>query len=77
MTCWMIAAKALKECSVQLKGDVVMAAVCGEMCQETVDEFQPPAFVSKDIGARFLATHGGVADYAIIAETSGLKGRAA
>lgn len=32
MTCWLIAAKALQDAKVRLKGDIVLSAVCGELC---------------------------------------------
>src|SRR6476619_2182798 len=40
MTCCLIAAKALQNAKVRLKGDLVLAAVCGELCGDPVDEFQ-------------------------------------
>jgi acetylornithine deacetylase/succinyl-diaminopimelate desuccinylase-like protein len=43
-------------------------AVVGEIGLEPVDEFQSPAYLSKEAGTRFAITHGGVADYALVAE---------
>ena len=37
---------------------IVVSAVAGEISREPVDEFQGTAYLSKDLGARFMATHG-------------------
>jgi acetylornithine deacetylase/succinyl-diaminopimelate desuccinylase-like protein len=46
----------------------MLMAVVGEIGLEPVDEFQPPAYVAKEAGTRYAITHGGVADYALVAE---------
>lgn len=71
MATWLIAARALKQVGVRLRGDLVLAAVVGEISVEPVDEFAGPEHVSKDIGARFLVARGYTADYAIVAEGTG------
>src|SRR2546430_10545100 len=38
-----------------------MAAVCGEICQDPVDEFQGHDHLANDIGTRYAITHGGIA----------------
>jgi acetylornithine deacetylase/succinyl-diaminopimelate desuccinylase-like protein len=43
-------------------------AVVGEIGLEPVDEFQSPAYLAKEAGTRFAITHGGVGDYALVAE---------
>lgn len=68
MACWMVAAKALREAGVQLKGDLLLTSVVGEIGLEPVDEFQPPKYIAKEAGARYLVNRGYVADYAIVAE---------
>jgi acetylornithine deacetylase/succinyl-diaminopimelate desuccinylase-like protein len=68
MATWLLAAKAIKDAGVRLKGDLVLMAVVGEIGVEPVDEFQPPAYLAKEPGTRFAITHGGVADYALVAE---------
>ncbi len=69
LACTLIAAKALKESKIRLKGDLIVTAVCGELGQEPIDEFQGLDYVGKDIGAHWLMTHGGIfADYALVAE---------
>ena len=73
MAAFLIAAKAIKGAGVRLKGDLLLSAVVGETSHEPSDG-PPGALVeTKDLGARFLATHGGVADYALIAEGTGFS----
>ena len=73
MAAFLIAAKAVKRAGVQLKGDLLLSAVVAETSHEPVDD--PPGVLVEtlDLGARFLATHGGVADYALIAEGTGFS----
>ncbi len=68
MATWLIAAKAIKDSGVKLKGDLMLMAVVGEIGVEPVDEFQPPEYLAKEAGTRYAITHGGVADYALVAE---------
>jgi acetylornithine deacetylase/succinyl-diaminopimelate desuccinylase-like protein len=73
MTCWLIAAKALKQASVRLKGDVVLTAVCGEICDDPVDEFQGRDYLGNDIGTRYAITHGAISHYALVGEATNFK----
>lgn len=68
---FMIAAKAIKDSGCQLNGELLLSAVVAETAYEPADG--PPGEVidAKELGARFLATHGGVADYVIVAEGTG------
>jgi acetylornithine deacetylase/succinyl-diaminopimelate desuccinylase-like protein len=68
MATWLLAAKAIKDSGVSLKGDLMLMAVVGEIGVEPVDEFQSPEYLAKEPGTRFAITHGGVADYALVAE---------
>ena len=68
MATWLLAAKAIKDSGVTLKGDLLLMAVVGEIGVEPVDEFQSPQYLAKEPGTRFAITHGGVADYALVAE---------
>jgi acetylornithine deacetylase/succinyl-diaminopimelate desuccinylase-like protein len=72
MAAFLIAAKAIKTSGHRLKGDLLLSAVVTETGGEPCDDDPPGGFVeSKEIGARFLITHGGVADYALVAEGTG------
>ena len=68
MATFLLAAKAIKDAGIRLKGDLLLMAVVGEIGVEPVDEFQPPDYLAKEPGTRFAITHGGVADYALVAE---------
>jgi acetylornithine deacetylase/succinyl-diaminopimelate desuccinylase-like protein len=68
MAAFMMAAKALKTAGITLRGDLLLSAVPGEIGYEAVDEFQAPTYLSKEVGTRYLIQHGGVADYALVAE---------
>jgi acetylornithine deacetylase/succinyl-diaminopimelate desuccinylase-like protein len=73
MAAFLIAAKAVKTSGIRLKGDLLLSAVVAETSHEPSDG--PPGEVveTMDLGARFLVTHGGVADYALIAEGTGFS----
>jgi acetylornithine deacetylase/succinyl-diaminopimelate desuccinylase-like protein len=72
MAAFLIAAKAIKMSGHCLKGDLLLSAAVTETGGEPCDDDPPGLFVeSKEIGARFLITHGGVADYALVAEGTG------
>ncbi|MBI2370515.1 MAG: M20/M25/M40 family metallo-hydrolase [Deltaproteobacteria bacterium] len=73
LTCTLIMAKALKQSGVPFKGDIILTGVAGEIGRAPVDQFQGPAYRGKGAGARFLVSHGVVADYAIVVEPSQLR----
>jgi acetylornithine deacetylase/succinyl-diaminopimelate desuccinylase-like protein len=68
MAAFMIAAAALRRSGAELRGDLLLSAVTGEIGYEPVDEFAAPKYLSKETGTRFLIQHGGVADFALVAE---------
>ena len=71
MAAFLVAARAIRDAGHPLRGDLVVSAVAGEISREPVDEWQGTAYLSKDLGARFMVTHGVVADYALVAEGTG------
>src|SRR4051812_15203727 len=71
MAAFLVAAKAIKQANYPLRGDLIVSAAAGEISREPVDEFQGWQYLSKDLGARFMATHGAVADFCLIAEGTG------
>jgi acetylornithine deacetylase/succinyl-diaminopimelate desuccinylase-like protein len=73
LAAFLIAAKAVKSTGRRLKGDLVLTAVVAETSAEPSDEPLGTFIETKDLGARFLATHGGVADYALVAEGTGFS----
>lgn len=69
MSCFLIAAKALKSADIDLAGRLFLTACPGEIGPEPIEENRGIAYMGKDIGAHYLFHHGGVApDYAIAAE---------
>jgi acetylornithine deacetylase/succinyl-diaminopimelate desuccinylase-like protein len=68
MAAFLIAAKTLKKSGSTLRGDLLLSAVPGEIGYEAVDEFDSPQYLSKEVGTRYLIQHGGVADFALVAE---------
>jgi acetylornithine deacetylase/succinyl-diaminopimelate desuccinylase-like protein len=71
MAAFLIATKAIKDSKYPLPGDVLVSAVINETGGEPCDD-EPGAYEqSKELGTRFLVTHGAVADYALVAEGTG------
>ncbi|MGA0602910.1 peptidase M20 [Caulobacter sp. KR2-114] len=69
MSCFLMAAKALKTAGIDLAGKMYLTACPGEIGPEPIEEHRGIAYMGKDIGAHYLFHHGGVApDYAIAAE---------
>ena len=69
MSCFLIAAKALKKAGYDLSGKLYLTASPGEIGPEPIEEMRGIAYMGKDIGTHYVFHHGGVApDYAIAAE---------
>jgi acetylornithine deacetylase/succinyl-diaminopimelate desuccinylase-like protein len=74
LACYVEAVRALGDAGVRLRGDVMIACVCGE-----IEKTQwHPDFVGREFrgyaaGSRFLASHGGVADMCILGEPTEQK----
>lgn len=70
MAAFMMAAKAILDSGVKLKGDLLLTMVVGEIGQAPIDEFQGPRYLGKGIGAKHLVDHGVWGDCALVAETT-------
>jgi acetylornithine deacetylase/succinyl-diaminopimelate desuccinylase-like protein len=70
---FMIAGKALKTSGVKLKGDVVLAAVVGEISRTPIGPWQSRDYRGEGVGTRHLLTHGMHTDYAVCADGSDLN----
>ena len=68
LACYIEALRALTETGVALRGDVVVAAVCGEIEKAQYGDAQGPEFRGYATGSRHLVTHGGLADMCILGE---------
>ncbi|MCW3014364.1 MAG: hypothetical protein JWO02_1456 [Solirubrobacterales bacterium] len=73
LAAFMVAGKALAQSGVKLRGDLVLAAVAGEISRTPIDEYQSGSFRGEGTGTRHLIAHGGQADYAICADGSALQ----
>jgi acetylornithine deacetylase/succinyl-diaminopimelate desuccinylase-like protein len=70
---FMMAGKALKKSNVKLKGDVVFAAVVGEISRTPIGPWQTKEYRGEGVGTRHLLTHGMHTDYAVVADGSDLN----
>lgn len=70
---FMMAGKALKTSGVKLKGDVILAAVVGEISRTPIGPWQTKEYRGEGAGTRHLLTHGMHSDYAVVADGSDLN----
>jgi acetylornithine deacetylase/succinyl-diaminopimelate desuccinylase-like protein len=69
----LIAIEAIAEAGIELPGDISFGGVVGEIEKTAVEEFQGVEYSGYGIGTRHLVTHGVTADFALLAEPTGLK----
>lgn len=70
---FMMAGKALKKSGVKLRGDVIFAAVVGEISRTPIGPWQTKEYRGEGVGTRHLLTHGMHSDYAVVADGSDLN----
>jgi acetylornithine deacetylase len=68
VACYVEAVRALQDAGVRLRGDVLIAAVAGEIEKTQQGDAQGAEFRGYAAGSRYLVTHGGVADMCILGE---------
>ena len=68
LACYVEAVRALQEAGVRLKGDVLIAAVCGEIEKTQYGDAQGSEYRGYAAGSRYLVSHGGVADMCLLGE---------
>jgi len=68
LACYVEAVRALQDAGVRLAGDVLVAAVCGEIEKAQQGDAQGAEYRGYAAGSRYLVTHGGVADMCILGE---------
>jgi acetylornithine deacetylase len=68
LACYVEAVRALLDSGVRLRGDVLIAAVCGEIEKSQYGEAQGAQYRGYAAGTRYLVTHGGVADMCLLGE---------
>jgi acetylornithine deacetylase len=73
LACYVEALRALADAGVRLRGDVMIAAVCGEIEKTQYGDAQGAEFRGYAAGSRHLVSHGGVADMCILGEPTESK----
>jgi acetylornithine deacetylase/succinyl-diaminopimelate desuccinylase-like protein len=69
LACYVEVVRAIQDAGLRLKGDVVVAAVSGEIEKaQWGDEFRGAEYRGYAAGSRHLVTHGGVADMCVLGE---------
>ena len=68
LACYVEAVRSLQEDGVRLKGDVLIAAVSGEIEKTQQGDAQGAEYRGYAAGTRHLVTHGGVADMCLLGE---------
>jgi acetylornithine deacetylase len=73
LACALVAIEAIAKAGIKLSGDISFGAVVGEIEKVPVEEFQGVEYSGYGIGTRHLVTHGITADFALLAEPTGLR----
>ena len=68
LACYVEAVRSLQDAGVRLRGDVLIAAVCGEIEKTQYAEAQGAQYRGYAAGTRYLVSHGGVADMCLLGE---------
>src|SRR6476620_4447801 len=68
ISCYVEAVSALQDAGVRLRGDVLLAAVCGEIEKTQQGDAQGAQYRGYAAGTRYLVSHGGVADMCLLGE---------
>ena len=71
--CYIVAVEMLKKAGVQLKGDIIISGVVGEIEKAQVSRFSGKSYRGAGVGARYMMDHGVTADMCIIGEPTGLQ----
>jgi acetylornithine deacetylase/succinyl-diaminopimelate desuccinylase-like protein len=73
LACYVEAVRALADAGAKLRGDLMVAAVCGEIEKTQWGDAQGAEYRGYATGTRHLVTHGGVADMCILGEPTESK----
>ena len=68
LACYIEAVSALQDAGVRLRGDVLVAAVCGEIEKTQYGDATGSQYRGYAAGSRYLVSHGGVADMCLLGE---------
>jgi acetylornithine deacetylase len=73
LACYVEALRALDDARIRLQGDLLVAAVCGEIEKTQWGDAQGAEYRGYAAGSRYLVSHGGVADMCILGEPTESK----
>jgi acetylornithine deacetylase len=73
LACYVEAVRALQDAGLRLRGDVLVAAVCGEIEKTQYGDAQGAEYRGYAAGTRHLVTHGGLADMCVLGEPTEAK----
>ncbi len=68
LACYVEAVRAIQDAGVRLRGDVMLAAVCGEIEKTQYGDAAGGQYRGYAAGSRYLVSHGGVADMCLLGE---------
>src|ERR1043166_8532360 len=71
--CYIVAVEMLQKAGVELKGDIIISGVVGEIEKAQVNRFSGKTCRGAGVGARYMMDHGVTADMCIIGEPTGLQ----
>ena len=71
--CYIVAVEMLKNAGVELKGDIIISGVVGEIEKAQVGRFTGKTYRGAGAGARYMMDNGVTADMCIIGEPTGLQ----
>lgn len=71
--CYITAVDMLIKSQVELKGDIIISGVVGEIEKAQINRFHGKSYRGAGVGARYLMDHGVTADMCIIGEPTGLR----
>lgn len=69
----LVAIEAIAKAGIELSGDIAFGGVVGEIEKTAIEEFQGVEYSGYGIGTRHLVTHGTTADFALLAEPTGMR----
>lgn len=72
MGTYITACEAIQKAGIKLKGDVVIAAVAGEIEKAPVNDHEGPMYQGYGVGTKFAITHGAIADFCILGEPTNM-----
>jgi acetylornithine deacetylase/succinyl-diaminopimelate desuccinylase-like protein len=68
LACYVEAVRSLQDAGIRLRGDVLIAAVCGEIEKTQYGDAKGAEYRGYAAGSRYLVSHGGVADMCLLGE---------